>query len=203
MRHHSRVQNEAALDGAFAFFGKGVCALDLAGDEAAFPTKNFRWLFEKAREAGLPFTIHSGECGSVENVREALRLGAARIGHGIALARDEELMRQYKERHIGIELCPTSNLQTKAACAQTYPLKAFLNFGLCVSVNTDNRTVSKTSMTGELETVYRWYQDEQMILRLLKNAVEMSFAPESVKCRIRTKIRDFLEKESIVFEDGI
>ena len=204
MRHHSRKQNTKALEGALEFFGKGVCALDLAGDEAAFPTKDFRWLFQRAGAAGIPYTIHSGECGSVENMREALELGAARVGHGIALAQDAELMLQYRERHIGIEMCVTSNLQTKAAeCMEDYPMKQFLEYGLCVSANTDNRTVSRTDMTQELEILYKWFGDEQIILRLLKNAVEMSFAPEHEKCRIREKIRVFLEKENIVFKEGI
>ena len=85
MRNHSPEQNLAMLKCAREFLGHGVCALDLAGDESAFPTSQFRDIFAEAKRLGMPFTIHSGETGNLENVREAYELGAGRIGHGIAL----------------------------------------------------------------------------------------------------------------------
>ena len=77
------------------YLGEGVCALDLAGDESAYPTACFRNIFQEAKRLGMPYTIHSGETGNLENVREAWELGAARIGHGIALKKDPELMKAY------------------------------------------------------------------------------------------------------------
>ena len=143
MRHHSLEQNLEMLQAAKPFVGKGVCALDLAGDESGFPTNLFRELFLQAKEWKIPFTIHSGECGSVDNIREAIALGAKRLGHGIALEKSPELRQLCKEKGIGIEMCPTSNLQTKAVeDFNSYPLKQFLEEGLLVSVHTDNRTVS-------------------------------------------------------------
>ncbi len=114
MRHHSLEQNLEMLNTARSFIGKGVCALDLAGDESAFPTKLFRELFIKANEYEIPFTIHSGECGDVENIREAIQLGAKRLGHGIALEKSAKLRQICVEKQIGIEMCPTSNVQTNA-----------------------------------------------------------------------------------------
>lgn len=180
MRHHSLEQNRNMLTCAAEFLGKGVCALDLAGDESAFPTSNFRELFQEAKRIGMPFTIHSGETGNVENVREAFELGARRIGHGIALKQDAELLRAYARAGIGVEMCPTSNFQTKAVREWSeYPLRQFLDAGVKVSINTDNRTVSGTTMTKELTKIYEQYgRDDQLILTLLQNAAETAFDPE-------------------------
>lgn len=192
MRHHSLEQNLEMLEAAHAFIGEGVCALDLAGDESAFPTALFRELFERAKEWGIPFTIHSGECGSVENIREAIQLGAKRLGHGIALQKSAELRTLCKEKHIGIEMCPTSNLQTKAVDDfAKYPLKQFLDEGLLVSVHTDNRTVSGTTMTAE-ETLMRqqlWLSEDE-VMRCTKNAIETAFTTDTVK----KQLYDMLDK---------
>lgn len=180
MRNHSPEQNLQMLRTAREYLGAGVCALDLAGDEAAFPTAMFRDLFLEAKRMGMPFTIHSGETGNLENVREAYELGAARIGHGIALEQDPELMRCFAREGIGVEMCPTSNFQTKAVSSwNRYPLKRFVEAGIKVSVNTDNRTVSNTTLTKELTRIYEQYQqDEELILTLMRNAAETAFDPE-------------------------
>ena len=183
MRHHSLQTNMQMLTSARPFVGKGVCALDLAGDEATFPTKLFRPLFEQANEWQIPFTIHSGECGSVDNIREAIALGAKRIGHGIALQKSRELRELCKRKRIGIEMCPTSNLQTKAVNSlEEYPLKPFLDEGLLVSIHTDNRTVSGTTMTRESTVMREQLRlPEEVIAQWTKNAIETAFATDEVK----------------------
>jgi len=183
MRHISVEENIKMLKTARELLGEGICALDLAGDEAAYPTKNFVELFAQANRLDMPFTIHSGEQGSVANVREALELGAKRIGHGIALHQDQELMKEYAKCGIGLEMCPTSNLQTKAIDSwDNYPLLYFMENDLKVSVNTDNRTVSNTTLTKEFEMVYKasGYNDE-IIRQLQANAIEISFASDDIK----------------------
>lgn len=186
MRHHSLEQNLQMLEQAREFVGKGVCALDLAGDESAFPTKLFRELFVQAKEWGVPFTIHSGECGSVDNIREAIELGAKRLGHGIALEKSAELRKLCREKGIGIEMCPTSNLQTKAVDnLENYPLKQFLNEGLLVSVHTDNRTVSGTTMAKEEKLVKeRLHISDEMWLQCTKNAIQTAFASDEIKQKL-------------------
>lgn len=183
MRHHSLEMNIEMMHVARKFLGNGVCCLDLAGDESAFPTKNFRPLFAEAKACGMPFIIHSGECGSLENVREAIELGAKRMGHGIALIQDEELQAICSERRIGVEMCPISNLQTKAVESfNVYPMEEFLKKGIAVSINTDNRTVSATSMTREFEVIVNELGlTEEHILQCTKNAIETSFASDEVK----------------------
>ena len=176
MRHHSFQQNLKALRAALSFRGCGVCAMDLAGDEAAYPMDQFQDLFQAVRKEGLPFTIHAGECGSAANIREAVSLGARRIGHGIALQKDPTLMKELAEKGIGIEMCPTSNLQTGAVKVWTsYPLPLYMQAGLPVSVHTDNRSVSGTTLTAELQKVYTAWPDETMLQRLIQNAFDTAF----------------------------
>lgn len=190
MRHHSSEQNMQMLKSARPFIGKGVCALDLAGDESAFPTALFRELFVKAKEWDIPFTIHSGECGSVDNIREAIELGAKRLGHGIALEQSAELRQLCREKKIGIEMCPTSNLQTKAVNSlEKYPLQQFLDEGLLVSIHTDNRTVSGTTLEQEEKLVKERLQiSDEMWLQCTKNAIETAFASDEVKEKLREMI---------------
>ena len=140
------------------FLGNGVCAADLAGNEAAFPMSQFVDLFTEVKKMGMPFTIHAGECGSVQNILDAVDCGAGRIGHGIAMRGNKDVMKLCRERHIGIEMCPISNLQTKAVKSMAeYPMREFLDEGLCVTINTDNRTVSGTSLDKEIAFVQENY----------------------------------------------
>ena len=182
MQHHSPEENMRALRAALGFKssasrpGPGVCALDLAGNEVLHPIRDFSDLFSAARAEGLPFTIHAGECGSPVNVKEAAQLGARRVGHGIALMKDETLLKELARTGLGIEMCPTSNLQTAAIGRfEDYPLRRFDQEGLKVSVNTDNRTVSGTTLTRELQFLLDAYQDEDLIRRLNNNAFETAF----------------------------
>lgn len=196
MRHHTLQQNMEMLTVAREFMGKGVCALDLAGDESAFPTSEFRELFIQAKEWNIPFTIHSGECGSVENVREAIALGAKRLGHGIALEKSPELRKLCREKGIGIEMCPTSNVQTRAVDSlAVYPLKLFLDEGLLVSLHTDNRTVSGTTLTRE-EAVVReeLHLSEGEVRKCTENAIRTAFTSDEVK----KQLLDMLENDDII-----
>ncbi len=183
MRHHLVEKNMEMLKIARELLDSGICALDLAGDETAYPTKKQRELFYMAKKYDMPFTIHSGECGNIGNVKEAIELGARRLGHGIALRKSEDLISICKQKGIGIEMCPSSNLQTKAVDNwSTYPLELFLKKELMATINTDNRTVSNTSITHELTLIYeKMYQNKETIIKLLKNAVEVSFAKDNIK----------------------
>ena len=119
----------------------------------------------------------TGDCGSPLNVKEAAELGARRVGHGIALMKDETLMKELARTGLGVEMCPTSNLQTAAiARFEDYPLRSFEQAGLQISVNTDNRTVSGTTLTRELQFLLNSYQDEDLIRRLIDNAFQTAFA---------------------------
>ena len=186
MRHHSEEMNWRMIRTAREYLGSGVCAADLAGAEAIYPMSEFKNLFQNTHKIGMPFTIHAGECGSAQNIIDSVEAGARRIGHGIAMRGHSDLIKELAEKGIGIEMCPISNLQTKAVAGpEEYPIREFLNGGLKVTVNTDNRTVSDTTMTKELEFIQNTYgiQDDEIYL-LMKNAADVAFAEDYVKDKL-------------------
>lgn len=183
MRHHSEEDNLNMLKTARLFLGEGVCAADLAGNEVAFPMTGYMNLFAEVKKLEMPFTIHAGECGDARNIADAVAAGARRIGHGIAMRGNQEIQKLCLNNRIGIEMCPISNLQTKAVSdTSEYPLREFLDTGLRVTINTDNRTVSNTSITKELDFIQKQYQiTDEEIYAMMKQAVEVSFADDSIK----------------------
>lgn len=188
MRHYSEEQNYEMIRTAGQFLGAGVCGADLAGAEAQYPMTEFIHLFQKVKKFGMPCTIHAGECGNADNIVDAVKVGAKRIGHGIAMRGRDDIQELVKKAGVGIEMCPISNLQTKAvSCQEEYPLREFLDKGLLVTINTDNRAVSGTSLTKELEFITAAYgiRDEEIRL-CMKNAVEVSFADERTKEELRS-----------------
>ena len=183
MRGHAADKNLEVFSLAKDYMGQGVCAVDLAGNEATYPASAYKRLFSFASENRIPFTIHAGECGSAQNIRDAIHMGAQRIGHGLAMANDAALQRLCAERGVGIELCPTSNFQTKAVSSpEQYPIRKFMEHGLAVTVNTDNRTVSGTTVTREfaLLTDYYGFSIREFWL-LTRNAIDQSFADDETK----------------------
>lgn len=190
MRHMAEEENLRMLKTAREYLGAGVCAADLAGNEAAFPMSRFAELFSEVGRWGMPFTIHAGECGNADNIREAVACGARRIGHGIAMSGHPDVIELCREKRIGIEMCPISNMQTKAVRnMEEYPMREFLDKGLLVTVNTDNRTVSDTSMEKEIRFIQDHFQitDDEAV-GLMSNAVETAFAADDVKQKIQKLI---------------
>lgn len=193
MRHLSEETNLAMFRQAREMLGEGVVACDLAGDEASFPMKDFRTLFEEARRLGLPFTVHAGECGSRINIRDAIELGASRIGHGTAASGDQDLKRLAAERGTGFEQCSTSNVQTKSlARFSESPVREFMQAGIPVSVGTDNRTVSRVTLTEEFTKLHAFLGlTPAEMEKIYFDSVSMAFAGEDVKERLFKKGRDF------------
>ena len=170
---------EETLETALRYLGQGVCAADLAGAEALYPVEAYRGLFSWAKAQGLPFTLHAGEAAGSESVWGAVKLGASRIGHGVRAGEDPALLEFLKEEGIPLELCPTSNLQTKAVPSlEAFPLKAYLRGGLCVTVNTDNMTVSHTELRREYSLLDLSFEEGEQLLR---NSVEAAFLPPKEK----------------------
>ena len=183
MRHHSEETNLSMLKDCREFLGEGLCAVDLAGDEAGFPTRNFYELFQCAKKLDYPFTIHAGECGSVQSILDAVEMGARRIGHGIAMKGNAEVQKVLAAKRIGVEMCPISNYQTKALRpGEVYPIREFANAGVPVTVNTDNRTVSNTSLGKEMKFLWEQFGiSVEELYQYQKNALEAAFCDELMK----------------------
>ena len=152
MRGMSDEENIKTLKTAQKYLGKGVCAIDLAGDEGHHPVEEYAQYFRKAKELGIPYTIHSGEAGPASEVKRSVELGAKRIGHGIHVEEDPDIVDFVKENKALLEVCPTSNVQTNAVSDFTsHPIRKLFDSGVMVSLNTDNSTVSNVSITEEYE----------------------------------------------------
>ena len=168
----------------------GVTAMDLAGAEALFPTVNYLGLFEEAKEAGIPYTVHAGEADGPESVRTAIQTGTKRIGHGVRSMEDEAVMELIREKGITLEMCPTSNRQTHAILdMKQYPLVRFLESGIRVTVNTDDMGIERTCLSKEFDYLKREFglteeQQKQVVL----NAADAAFASEETKKMLREKI---------------
>ena len=130
---------------------EGVVAFDLAGGEKGFPASHHADAFRFARENNLAVTVHAGEGDGAKSIAEAVHVcGANRIGHGTRLIEDPELTQYVNDRRIALEVCLTSNVQTKVAESYaTHPLREYFDRGLNVTLNTDNRLMSGTTLTDE------------------------------------------------------
>lgn len=188
----NREENLQTVRTAAAFLGRGVAAADLAGAEALYPTADYEEVFALARELSLPFTIHAGEADGAESVEAAIRMGASRIGHGVRAGEDARLLEELRERRIPLEMCLSSNVQTKAVPSLLeHPILEFLRKGLIVTVNTDNMTVSDTTVEREfglLREKLGMTREEHR--QLLLNAADAAFLTEEERWRLR----DVLER---------
>ena len=174
MRGSEEKLNYKTVEVASEYKGKGVTLLDLAGAESLFPTKNYKELFRYAASLKVPYTIHAGEADGPESIWYALEFGAKRIGHGVRCVEDKELMKRLFNDQIPLELCPTSNLNTKIfERMEDYPIPELLDAGIKITINTDNMTVSDTTLAKELELVKRTFGlSEEEMAGLEKNAKE-------------------------------
>lgn len=184
--------NETTVEVAREYLGKGVVALDLAGNEAGFPNLNFKSLFDRAGELRVPYTLHAGEADGPESVKTALQMGAYRIGHGVRSIEDAELVSLLAEKQIALELCPTSNIHTMIfEDISEYPIRKFLEAGVAVTVNSDNRSVSSTTAGEEmrlLKNAFALTANEEKTL--LHSSVNAAFAPESLKEKLHNIVEE-------------
>ncbi len=152
-----------------AYLGKGVCAADLAGAEALFPTRDYEALFARAAALDIPFTIHAGEAAGPESIRAALSFGARRIGHGVRCLEDPALVQELADAQIPLELCPTSNLHTRIFEKMAdSPIRSLLEAGVCITINTDNMTVSDTTLAREFSRITEALQLTEVELSVLE-----------------------------------
>jgi len=189
---NNHAENLETLELAKKYLKKdeGVVALDIAGSEKLFPNPNFKDLFVKAKEYGIPFTIHAGEALGAESVRQAIEFGASRIGHGVRAYEDPEVVQLLKEREIPLEVCPTSNFQT---CAledmDKYPFLDFLEKGLKVTLNTDDMGIEGTYLAKEFENMEKKYNlTYEQKKTILLNSVNAAFTTEEVKAKLKEEL---------------
>lgn len=165
---------------AVAYKGRGVVGFDLAGAEYDYPAKDHIEAFELVHDNNVNVTIHAGEAYGPASIHQAVHdCGAHRIGHGCRLREDGDLLHYLNDHRIPLECCPSSNVQTGAVeSLARHPLKLYYSLGLRVTVNTDNRLVTDTTVSKEL-----WLCHTEMnlgfedIKRVLFNGFKAAFMP--------------------------
>jgi len=166
---------------------RGIVGLDLAGDEERYPAGPFAGIFQAARSRGLHITIHAGEAGGPENVEEAVeQLGAERVGHGVRSVEDARVITLLRKKGITLEVCPTSNIQTGVVeRVWDHPLPDLMAMRVPVSINTDDPSVSDTTLTDEYRiaiSAMRLTVDD--VKASIVRAAEASFQPKEERRRM-------------------
>ena len=193
MRGAKHEVNEESVILAKKYLDKGVCAIDLAGAEAVYKTKEYEDLFALAQKNNIPITIHAGEADGPQSIYDAISFGACRIGHGVRCLEDEKLVSLLAKEQIPLECCPTSNVLT---CIfdniSQFPLQKLLDLGLKVTINSDDMAVCNTSLVQEYKKLEDTFglslKDKKM---LMLNAVDASFANDKLKEELRIKIANY------------
>ncbi len=157
LRNNPPRESVALSELAVAMKGNGVVGFDLAGGEKGFPAADHKVAFANALRHGMACTCHAGEGDGPESVRQAVHVcGAQRVGHATHLIDDKKLADELNREGIALEICLTSNVQTRAASSySTHPLREYYDRGMSVVLNTDNRLMSGVSLTDEYEHASR------------------------------------------------
>jgi len=200
MRHQARSMEIAEL--AIAWRDRGVAGFDIAGAEAGFPPTRHLDAFEYLRRENAHFTIHAGEAFGLPSIWEALQwCGADRLGHGVRIIDDITvaddgsvelggLAAYVRDKRIPLEMCPSSNVQTGAAESfAEHPIGLLTTLGFRVTVNTDNRLMSGTSMTQEMCGLVEAFDYTLADLRWFTiNAMKSAFLPFDERLEIIEKV---------------
>ncbi|MEU9106598.1 adenosine deaminase [Streptomyces xanthophaeus] len=170
---------------------EGLVSFGLGGPEIGVPRPQFKPYFDRARAAGLHSVPHAGETTGPETVWDSIReLGAERIGHGTSSTQDPELLAYLAEHRIALEVCPTSNIATRAvADLDQHPVKEMFEAGVLVTINSDDPPMFGSDLNNEYAVAARLLGlDELGLARLAKNAVEASFLDEAGKAKLSAEI---------------
>jgi len=184
---------------AVAYKGRGVVGFDLAGAEYDHPAKHHKAAFQLVRDNNINVTIHAGEAYGPESIAQAIHVcGAHRIGHGCRLRENGDLLHYVNDHRIPLECCPSSNVQTGAIRdLASHPLKLYKNLGLRVTVNTDNRLITDTTVSREL-----WLCHTQLglsladIKQIILSGFKSAFLPFHVKQQYLRKVSEELGETS-------
>lgn len=180
IRHIEPEQSMRLAELAVAYQNKGVVGFDLAGAEYAYPAKRFREAFYLIRNNNVNCTIHAGEAYGPESIHQAIHVcGAHRIGHGTRLREDGGLLNYVTDQRIPLEVCLNSNVQTQAVSSlKSHPLKFYYDFGVRLTINTDNRLITDTTMTREFLTAVETFDLTVLEVRqLIINGFKSAFLP--------------------------
>ncbi|MBN1647070.1 MAG: adenosine deaminase [Spirochaetales bacterium] len=187
------------LDLTLGFKKESIIGIGLGGAEKNGRAKDYTSIFSKARDSKLHVVAHAGEVVDSHSIWEALNdLKAERIGHGISAIKDEKLMDYLRDTQIPLEVCPTSNLFTKAYATtyKNHPVRKFFDHGMYVTVNSDDPTLFGSDLNDEyihlLENDIFTFDE---IIQLIKNNIYATFLPEKEKDLLWEKVQNYLSAQ--------
>ena len=173
---------------------ENIVSIDIGGSEEKFPPKPFAPVYKRAKEMGLHLVAHAGEASGPESVWDAVKyLNVERIGHGVTVSQDPELIEFLRNKGVTIEACPTSNLKTGVVPSmRKHPIRTLFDKGARVTVNTDDPSMFNTDMNNEYLQLHRHLNFTITdLIHLTRNALDSSFLHDTQK----TQLRELLEKE--------
>jgi adenosine deaminase len=176
---------------AVAYKGRGVLAFDLAGQEKDYPAKAHRAAFQLILKNNVNSTVHGGEAFGAQSIAQALHYcGAHRIGHGTRLHEDQDLLRYVRDHRVPLEMCLSSNLQTRAVrTLREHPCGDYFRQGLRVTLNTDNRLMSATTASEEIALAARAFRfSPYEVKRIILNGFKSAFMPYPQKARMLREV---------------
>lgn len=185
---------------AVAYKNLGVVGFDLAGAEYNYPAKAHRDAFQLILNNNINCTAHAGEAYGPESIAQAIHYcGAHRIGHGVRLREDGDLLNYVNDHRIPLEVCPSSNVQTRAVNdIKSHPIRFLVNFGVRVTINTDNRLMTDTTVSKELWLIHRYLD---FSLDDLKQVIISGFKSAFLPFHLRKKMLRWVIKELQSFEE--
>lgn len=196
IRHIAPEQSLRLAELAVAYKNKGVVGFDLAGAEYDYPAKKFSSAFSLCRRNNVNSTCHAGEAYGPESIHQAIHVcGAHRIGHGTRLREDGDLLNYVNDHRIPLEVCITSNVQTRAVDDfKSHPLKFYFDFGIRVTINTDNRLITDTTVTSELQRAVDTFDlDIWQVRQLVINGFKSAFLPFHERQALLRRISEQLD----------
>ena len=192
---------------AIAYKNKGVIGFDLAGAEFSHPAIHHKEAFDLALKNNLNITIHAGEAFGPESISQAIHnCGTHRIGHGTRLLEDGDLLNYVNDHRIPLEICVKSNFHTKAVSSiKSHPLIFYLDFGLRVTLNTDNRMISDTTMTDEFMLgINELGLSYREIKNIIINGYKSAFVPYKERVElINEALKEMAELEEKVLHEKV
>jgi adenosine deaminase len=196
LKHNDRESILEVAKLAAEFRSKGVVGFDMAGPEVGYPIRDHLEAIYFAKKHHLFITLHAGENYGPESIAQAIHeAGAHRIGHGTSLIHDPELLDYVRNHRIGVESCPVSNWHTGSIKSlDEHPIKQFLEAGVRVSINTDNRLCSDTTITEEIMAVSEHLNlNLEQIKRLLTNGFKSAFLPYHKRAQLLRAFNQYWE----------
>ncbi len=202
IRSHSPQENRRGFETLKRFFKKdarldapAVVALDLAGDEARYPTMQFAQFYEEANALGIRTTCHAGETKGTANLKAALDLSVMRIGHGTHLLEDAGLMKEAIKRRVPLEIGLSSNVRTKSvASLEAHPARAFHDAGVAITLNTDDRGIIGIDLTHEYEEALKLGFTEAELAELSLGSIDHVFLPPAERAKLKASFSREIKK---------